>query len=124
KLCDYFKSKGLPVMYHTDGKLDEVLPLALEAGVTAIQPIEAKAGNDVCRLKELYAGRLVLVGNIDVQKMSGSRADIEGEIRRKLPPAKKNGGYIYHSDHSVPPSVSFENYKFARKLLAQYGLYE
>jgi len=121
KLCKYFKSQGLPVMYHTDGKLDEVLPLALDAGITAIQPIEARAGNDVRKLKELYGRRLVFVGNIDVQKLSGSHEEIEGEIKGKVLIAKQNGGYIYHSDHSVPPSVSFENYKFAMELLRQYG---
>lgn len=123
RLCDYFKSKGLPVMFHTDGKLDVCLPLLIEAGITAIQPIEARAGNDVRRLKELYGDRLVFVGNIDVGKLSGTRKDIEDEIRSKVLAAKEHGGYIYHSDHSVPPSVSFENYKFAMELLRQYGSY-
>lgn len=123
KLCQYFKSQGFPVMYHTDGKLDEVLPLVLDTGITAIQPIEARAGNDVRKLKELYGDRLVFVGNIDVQKLGGSRKDIEEEIKGKVSVAKQNGGYIYHSDHSVPPSVSFENYKYAMELLRQYGGY-
>jgi NADPH:quinone reductase-like Zn-dependent oxidoreductase len=35
-------------------------------------------------------------------------AAIEKEIRSKVPFAKKGGGYIYHSDHSVPDNVSFE----------------
>lgn len=121
RLCGFFKSKGLPVMFHTDGKLDVVLPLLLEAEITAIQPIEAKAGNDVRKLKALYGDRLVFVGNIDVQKLSGSQKDIEEEIRGKVSIAKQNGGYIYHSDHSVPPSVSFENYKYAMELVRQYG---
>jgi uroporphyrinogen decarboxylase len=38
--------------------------------------------------------------------------------------AKENGGYIFHSDHSVPSSVSFESYCLAIELAKQYGAYD
>jgi len=123
QLCEFFRSKGLPVMFHTDGKLDVCLPLLIEAGITAIQPIEAKVGNDVRKLKGLYGDRLVFVGNIDVQKLSGTPKDIEEEIESKILAVKQNGGYIYHSDHSVPPSISFKNYQHAIELVRKYGGY-
>jgi hypothetical protein len=37
--------------------------------------------------------------------------------------AIKNRGYIFHTDHSVPNNVSFENYQFARDMLKKYGQY-
>ena len=123
RLCDFFKSEGLPVMYHTDGKLDEALPLLIEAGITSIQPIEAKAGNDVKKLKEIYGKDLVFVGNIDVRKMSGSKEEMEEEIKSKILVAKENGGYLFHSDHSVPPTVSFENYKYVMEMINKHGKY-
>jgi uroporphyrinogen decarboxylase len=83
-----------------------------------------EAGLDVRELKPRYGPRLILYGNIDVRKLSGTKADIEEEIRTKLPLAKAGGGYIYHSDHSVPHTVSFENYCFAVDLLRRYGSYE
>jgi uroporphyrinogen decarboxylase len=67
---------------------------------------------------------LVFLGNIDVRKLSGSRPEIEQEIAPKITAAKEGGGYIYHSDHSVPNSVSLENYRFALALVKQYGAYE
>jgi len=48
-------------------------------------------------------------------------AVIEEEIRSKITFAKKGGGYIYHSDHSVPDDVSFERFKFIRELVLKYG---
>ena len=33
------------------------------------------------------------------------------------------GGYIYHSDHSVPSDVSFDNYAFAMEMVRKYGSY-
>ena len=44
-------------------------------------------------------------------------------MESKILIAKENGGYIYHSDHSVPPSVSFENYKYAIEMVEKYGKY-
>jgi hypothetical protein len=32
--------------------------------------------------------------------------------------------YIYHSDHSVPPSVSWDTYRYVIELLDKYGNYD
>jgi uroporphyrinogen decarboxylase len=63
------------------------------------------------------------MGNIDVRKMSESAQALEAEVRAKLATAKQGGGYIYHSDHSVPPTVSLDRYHFLMKLLDRYGTY-
>ncbi|MDD2711127.1 MAG: uroporphyrinogen decarboxylase family protein [Verrucomicrobiae bacterium] len=123
RLFAHFRAKNLPIMFHTDGKLDQALPLLMEAGITAIQPLEARAGNDVRTLKPSYGKNLVFVGNIDVEKISGTKKDIEDEIRGKIVAAKENGGYLYHSDHSVPPTVSFKNYTHALETVRKYGSY-
>jgi uroporphyrinogen decarboxylase len=49
--------------------------------------------------------------------------EIRAYIRRKVSAAKQGGGYIFHSDHSVPPSVSFENYCYVIELVEKYGKY-
>ncbi|MDP6594399.1 MAG: hypothetical protein QGI86_00650 [Candidatus Poribacteria bacterium] len=61
---------------------------------------------------------------IDVRQLAGSRETIEEEIRTKVSIAKQGGGYIYHSDHSVPHNVSFENYQFTVEMLEKYGKYD
>jgi uroporphyrinogen decarboxylase len=48
---------------------------------------------------------------------------IEEEIKTKIPFAKKGGGYIYHSDHSVPSNVSFGQYCRVMALVAEHGKY-
>jgi len=32
-------------------------------------------------------------------------------------------GYVYHSDHSVPPQVSWATYQWIMELLEKYGRY-
>jgi uroporphyrinogen decarboxylase len=76
----------------------------------------------VRELKQQYGDRLAFMGNIDTRKMAHpDPAVIEEEIRTKLESAKVGGGYIYHSDHSVPPTVSFEQYCRVLELVRQYG---
>jgi len=123
KIFTFCHSRGLPVIYHGDGDMRQLIPLLLEAGINGIQPLEAKAGFDVCEMKHLYNKKLILIGNIDVRKMSGSKKEIEGEIERKVTAAKQDGGYIYFSDHSIPPTVSLENYKFVLECVKKYGKY-
>ena len=123
RLCRYFKERGKPVILHSCGKIEALIPLFIEAGFAAIQPIEAKTGMDVRKLKAEFDNKITFYGNIDIRKLSGTSADIEEEIRSKVPVAMKGGGYIFHSDHSVPPTVSWENYCYAIELLDKYGQY-
>ena len=124
RLCDHFAGHGLKTMLHSDGNVKALIPHFLDAGFSALHPLETKAGMDAQDLKRHYGHRLILFGNIDVRKLSGTRGDIEEEIASKIPVAKEGGGYIYHSDHSVPHSVSFENYLFAMEMVKRYGAYD
>ena len=85
---------------------------------------KAKAGLDLGTLREQYGQRLILFGNIDVRKLAGTKDEIEEEIRTKLLAAGPSGGYIYHSDHSVPNNVSLDNYRFALDMVRRLGRYE
>jgi uroporphyrinogen-III decarboxylase len=49
---------------------------------------------------------------------------IEAEMHRLIPTLKANGGYILSSDHSVPDSVSFENFGRIIELAKRLGSYE
>lgn len=100
-----------------------MIPRFIEAGFSAIQPLEAKAGQDVRELKKLYGKAITFFGNIDVRKMSGTREELREELLSKLSVAARNGGYIYHSDHSVPPTVSWDNYCYLMELLDEHGVY-
>lgn len=123
-LCDFFHSKGMPVILHSDGNIEELIPDLIEAGFDCLQPLEAKAGMDVRELKPKYGDRLSFMGNINVMAMYHPDPKvIEEEIRSKFEVAKVGGGYIYHSDHSVPPNVSFEQYKRVMELVRKYGEY-
>ena len=114
----------LPVLLHSCGGVKEVIPDLIDAGLDCLQPLEVKAGMDLIELKREYGDRLAFMGGIDVRAMAAADPDlIEQEISSKIPVAKEGGGYIYHSDHSVPSNVSFEQYKRVIELVKKYGQY-
>ena len=121
KICDHMASDGLSVTLHSDGDIRALIPMFIEAGFRGLHPLEAKVGIDVRDLKKRYGNQLVLLGNIDVRVLATTKPAIEEEIRSKITQAKQGGGYIYHSDHSVPDDVPFENYVFAIEMLKRYG---
>ncbi|MFQ6044100.1 MAG: uroporphyrinogen decarboxylase family protein, partial [Candidatus Poribacteria bacterium] len=122
RACDWAHERGVKVMLHSCGNIMEIIPDLIDAGFDAINPLETKAGMDLVELKKLYGSDLVLEGGIDVRKMT--RADeIEEEIRSKITAAKVGGGYIYHSDHSVPDNISFADYCRVIALVKHYGRY-
>ena len=125
RACDFFNARDLPVILHTCGCVNDFVPGYIKAGFACLQPLEVKAKMDLIQLKRDYGDQLAFMGGIDVRKMAmDDPGPIEEEIRTKLTAAKVGGGYIYHSDHSVPDNVSFANYKRVMDLVAQYGGYD
>lgn len=124
-VCDFFHGHDMPVILHSCGCVKELIPHLIEAGFDCLQPLEVKAGMDLIELKEQYGDRMAFMGGIDVRAMAHSDpAVIEEEIGTKIAVAKQGGGYIYHSDHSVPKNVSFPQYLRVMELVRQYGQYD
>ncbi len=123
-ICDFFHRHNMPVILHSCGNVKELIPYLIEAGFDCLQPLEVKAGMDPIELKKEFGNKLALMGGIDVRKMAlDDPGPIEEEIRTKFEIAKKGGGYIYHSDHSVPKNVSFQHYQRVIELVKKYGKY-
>jgi len=106
-------SKGLPVIMHSCGFVEPLLPGILEAGVDCLQVIEVKAGMDPLRIYQKYGDRLSLCGGMDARNLVANDIDaIRRELAAKIPVLMGNNGYILHSDHSIPETCNYETYRF------------
>jgi len=124
-LCSFFHSKGMSVLLHCCGKVKDLVPYFIEEGIDCLQPLEVKSGMNLMQLKEQYGDKICFMGGIDVRLMAlDDPKPIEKEIKEKVTKAKEGGGYIYHSDHSVPKNVSFQQYKRVIELVKRYGEYK
>jgi len=123
-LYDFFHQHDMPVILHSCGRVTGLIPQLIEAGLDCLQPLEVKAGMDVVELKREFGRDLAFMGGIDVRLMAESDPyGIEYEIARKFEVAMRGGGYIYHSDHSVPNDVSLEQHERVMELVRRYGAY-
>ncbi len=115
--------RDLPVVYHGCGDASEILDDMVEIELDGYNPLEAKAGLDVVKLKERYAGRLAFVGNIDIRVLESNDPDaIRREVLYKLQ-AAQGGGWVFQSDHSVSSDVAPESYELAIHTLREHGDY-
>lgn len=124
RLADVAHSKGCEVIYHGCGNNNVIVADFIDAGIDCLQPLEVKAGMDVLQLKREFGDRISFMGNIDARLFQANDKDaLEREIRTKLEITRRGGGYIYHSDHSVPPDTDLDTYLFALECVELYGTY-
>jgi uroporphyrinogen decarboxylase len=124
RVADWVHDHGMKIIYHTDGNVNGVLDLYLEAGFDCLQPLEAKANMDIGALCPVYGDRLAFMGNINIMQMMDNDLErIEAEIAAKFAAGMATRGYAYHSDHSIPPQVSWETYQTIIRLIDRYGRY-
>jgi uroporphyrinogen decarboxylase len=125
RLIEHFKkAHGLQVVFHCDGNCTEAIPMLIETGIDCLEPLEAAAGLDVRTLAPEFGDRIAFMGNLSVAALSGDAKAVRREVESKVKfMTRGRYRYISHSDHSVPPSVSFDNYKLAMEIVAKHGAY-
>lgn len=109
KIGAFLKENGIDFILHCCGNAGLLFEDLIECGIVLIQPLQVSAGLDIRILKDKYLKQLAFMGNIDCGDIADGAEDAMRRILSKLMMAE-NGGYIYHSDHSIPSDVSFENY--------------
>ncbi len=99
------------VVVDCDGNIDELVPLWLDAGVNCMFPLEVASGTDPYELRRRHGDRVLLKGGVDKRALIAGPEAIDAEIAR-LEPLVREGGYVPHVDHRVPPDVSYDNYLY------------
>lgn len=118
------KAKGLPVVMHSCGYVEPLLPGMIEAGIDCLQVIEVKAGMDLIKLYREFGDRLSFMGGIDVRVLySNDKTLVDAELEAKIPIVKANNGYVLHSDHSIPNTVHFDTYRYFVDRALELGRY-
>ena len=123
KLAKFLHDNGMYYLMHSCGYIEPFIPALIESGLDVLQAIQANTGMHVKELKPKFGDKLTFWGNIAVKAFAEGPVAIESELREKVPLAMEGGGYIYHSDHSIPPEVSWETYRHAMQVLDEIGTY-
>lgn len=110
RAIDWVHSKGAKAHLHSCGDVNPFIPELIGLGLDALNPLEVKAGMDPIHLKKTYGKDLVFHGGINAV-LWDQPEKIQAEMERVIPIVKEGGGYIFSSDHSVPSSVSLEDFR-------------
>jgi hypothetical protein len=120
RLTSFLRAHGIDIiLVDTDGDCNLLIPLFLEAGVTGLYPMEVQAGMDIVAVAQRYP-RLQIFGGIAKQALAQGREAIDRELARRLPYMLRRGGYIPTVDHHIPPDVSWDNFSYYRRRVAEY----
>jgi uroporphyrinogen decarboxylase len=104
--CRLVEGLPVPVIWHTDGKIDKLLPFAVEAGFAGVHGLETLAGNHLADIKHEYGDKLILIGNADVNLFFEPNLEaVQVDVRRAL---KEGGseGFMLSSCNSIFPGMN------------------
>jgi len=115
------------IFVDTDGDCNLMIPIYVEAGVNGFYPFECQAGMDIREIRKQYGKQFVIIGGIEKLMLSDdyTEEDMKREVREKVVPMLKDGGYIPMLDHSAPPNISYNRFctflEYVRGLGADSG---
>ena len=113
RISELCRRHGCDVIWvDCDGKIDDLLPLWLDAGINCMFPLEIGTwGADAVKYRKQYGKELLIMGGFDKHILARTQPEIAAEIHR-LAPLVAEGGFIPFADHRVPPDVPLANYVF------------
>ncbi|MFB0546641.1 MAG: uroporphyrinogen decarboxylase family protein [Anaerolineae bacterium] len=116
--------KRIPIVFHSDGNIEALIPDLLEMGVCALNPIEPY-GMDIRKIKKCYGRHLALIGNMDVggALSHGTPEQVRAEARQLVDDVGQDGGFVLASCHSITPNVKPENFLAMVDTAQTYGIY-
>jgi uroporphyrinogen decarboxylase len=126
ELNDFFHSYDLPVVLHTCGSTKAALPLIVDAGFDALNPMERKAkDNDPFLFAEQYGDRLAFVGGLDTRVFeTNDKETIRREVADYVEGMKARGArLVFASDHSISTNTRYDSYRYALDVYREHMMY-
>ncbi|MFH0796575.1 MAG: uroporphyrinogen decarboxylase family protein [Candidatus Omnitrophota bacterium] len=113
RITDFLRGHGIDLVWvDSDGTVKELVPIWLEAGINIFFPAEQGTSDNDIRLWRKRFGRSVrIIGGIDKFEVAKGKEAIEIQIKKNIENIRE-GGFIPLLDHSVPPGVSLDNYRY------------
>ena len=95
----------VPVIWHSDGDMRALLPVAIEAGFVGVHGLEPAAGINLAAVRREFGRDLALIGNLDIRVLA---QDDLGAVRREVERCLRDGvsgdsagGYLFATCNSL-----------------------
>ena len=102
---------GIPIIFHSDGKIDATVDWLIDAGVEGITPMDPYSV-DYRDYKKRYGSRLCLFGNVDIEfpLVHGTPEDVEKDVIAHADVLMPGGRWVAGSSHSTTNYIPHENF--------------
>lgn len=116
--------RRIPIVFHSDGNIEALIPDLLNMGIRALNPIEPY-GMDIRAIKRRFGRNLALIGNMDVggALSHGTPEQVRAEARQLIDDVGRDGGFVLASCHSITANVRPENFLAMVDTAQTYGIY-
>jgi len=119
KLWHELKSRGIRVLFCSDGNITNIVDDIAEAGADGFI---MEPSCDLELITEKYGDEKVLVGNVDLKTLTfGDEEAVFNEVMRCLRTSGHCPGYLINVTGSIPDNVPLRNLEFYFKALREYG---
>ncbi len=100
----------IKIFYHSDGNIEDIIPLLLQCGIDILNPIQS-ACMDPVAIKKKFGDQLTFHGTISVQDTIplGTVDDVRKEVITRIKTVGYNGGFIISPENSIPYDAPLEN---------------
>ena len=105
------KNSGCPIVeIDSDGYIDDLIPLWIEAGVNCCSPIEVAAHCNLIDYRKKYGAKMAYLQGIDKRLIAKGGQEMRDHVTLIMEAMKKEGGFIPGCDHGVPNDVTWARY--------------
>lgn len=112
RVVDYLMGRGVKLFsLDSDGDITKLLPVWVDAGINILYPFEVQCGMDVNAVRREFGRDLRIWCGIDKRALAIGPEAIDAELRR-VRGLVEEGGYIPGLDHSMPPDISYPNFRY------------
>jgi uroporphyrinogen decarboxylase len=113
------KALGMPVFFHSDGNINEILADLAKIGFDGWQGLESAAGMDLGLVKRDYGERVCLWGNMDPTHLQGpsSPEEMASRLDALCRAASPTTGFIFGTSSGLIRGVRPENLRAIRDRL-------
>jgi len=116
---------GLFYWKHTDGMINDILPMLVASGIDGIDPIDPLAGMDIGKVKQQWGNQVAIKGNVNCAEelVFGTEKDVIEAVKRCIRVAGVGGGYACSSSNMIHSGVKPNLYKAMLDAVREYGIY-
>lgn len=111
KMFTPFRDRGLPILMHSDGNIQKILPGLVEIGLTALNPVQPEV-LDHSWLASEFGGKLAFYGGVSTQTVlpNGTPDEVRAAVRQaRQTLAPNDTGLLIAPSHRMMTDIPMAN---------------